>query len=228
MDNHKVQLQNTYSKKFTEILKKSVKDVPNNWNSKEREAYVLKQVSTLDFIKDGNFMLGNKSFVKRLKQIYLSNNPSEFSFSLLNGYFDNIQKNSVYILHEPFGSKASPDFLLLSNNGLLGIEDKSSRTGKITWNTGNPGGNKITMYFDRKNKRVFLLSPKEWGWTPEISLAYEKFKKEQLLMAKKAFSLISKFSYYARPMLIDENVVENIYDPQEKEVTSLLNKMFMS
>lgn len=222
--------ENIARKKMTglvDALKNTVNNIGNNWTSKEREDYIFNQVISLDFINDGQFILNNKSCVAKMKSVYNSFDPSKFTTTTLSNYFDDVDVNSVYFIKEPFGSKASPDFLIVSSNGILGIEDKSSKGGKVTFNTGTPGGNKFIMYYDRKDKKIFLISGKQWGWENDIEREYKQFTKEMIDYAKNKFEerfgdRVKKMTYYARPMLVDKNKIKDIWNKDEEDVISML------
>lgn len=212
---------------LVDALKNTVNNIGNNWTSKEREDYIFNQVISLDFINDGQFILKNKACVAKMKSVYNSSDPSKFTTTTLSNYFDDININSVYFIKEPFGSKASPDFLIVSSNGILGIEDKSSKGGKVTFNTGTPGGNKFIMYYDRKDKKIFLISGKQWGWENNIEREYKQFTKEMIDYAKNKFEerfgdRVKKMTYYARPMLVDKNKIKDIWNKDEEDVISML------
>jgi hypothetical protein len=212
---------------LVDALKNTVNNIGNNWTSKEREDYIFNQVISLDFINDGQFILKNKACVAKMKSVYNSSDPSKFTTATLSNYFDDININSVYFIKEPFGSKASPDFLIVSSNGILGIEDKSSKGGKVTFNTGTPGGNKFIMYYDRKDKKIFLISGKQWGWENNIEREYKQFTKEMIDYAKNKFEerfgdRVKKMTYYARPMLVDKNKIKDIWNKDEEDVISML------
>jgi hypothetical protein len=212
-----------------DVLKNTVNNIGNNWTSKDREDYIFNQVTSLDFINDGQFILDNKACVAKMKPVYNSSDPSKFTTITLSNYFDDIDVDSVYFIKEPFGSKASPDFLIVSSNGLLGIEDKSSKGGKVTFNTGTPGGNKFIMYYDRKDKKIFLISGKQWGWENDIEREYKQFTKEMIDYAKNKFEerfgdRVKKMTYYARPMLVDKNKIKDIWNKDEEDVINMLKK----
>jgi len=212
-----------------DVLKNTVNNIGNNWTSKDREDYIFNQVTSLDFINDGQFILDNKACVAKMKPVYNSSDPSKFTTITLSNYFDDIDVDSVYFIKEPFGPKASPDFLIVSSNGLLGIEDKSSKGGKVTFNTGTPGGNKFIMYYDRKDKKIFLISGKQWGWENDIEREYKQFTKEMIDYAKNKFEerfgdRVKKMTYYARPMLVDKNKIKDIWNKDEEDVINMLKK----
>lgn len=224
--------ENVARQKMTELintLKNTVNDIGNNWNSKEREEFIYNQVTSLGFINKGDFILKNKLCVSKLKSVYNSNDPSKFTTVTLSQYFGDIEVNSIYFIKEPFGSKASPDFLIISSNGILGIEDKSSKGGKVSFNTGTPGGNKFIMYYSKDDKKIYLVSGKQWGWEGNIEAEYKEFTKEMINYAKNKFEekfgdRIKKMSYYARPMLVDSNKVKDIWDKDEEAVMDMLRK----
>lgn len=214
---------------FYAALKDTINDIENNWSSKERELFIYNQVISLPFITKGDFILNNKACISVLKKIYNSSDPSKFTTLSLSRYFENIDVNSVYFIHEPFGSKASPDFLIISGNGILGIEDKSSMGGKVTFNTGTPGGNKFIMYYEKTDKKIYLMSGENWGWEKEIESEYRQFTKEMIIYAKNKFeerfgNRVKNMSYYARPMLVDKNKVKDIWNKDEEAVMSMLKK----
>ena len=98
---------------LVDVLKNTVNNIGNNWTSKDREDYIFNQVISLDFINDGQFILNNKECVAKMKSVYNSSDPSKFTTITLSSYFDDIDVNSVYFIKEPFGSKSSPDFLII-------------------------------------------------------------------------------------------------------------------
>jgi hypothetical protein len=214
---------------FYNALKNTVNDIGNDWNSKKREEFIYNEVTSLSFINKGDFILKNKLCVAKLKSVYNSLDPSKFTTITLSQYFGDIDVNSIYFLQEPFGSKASPDFLIISSNGILGIEDKSSKGGKVSFNTGTPGGNKFIMYYSKDDKKIYLVSGKQWGWEGNIESEYKEFTKEMINYAKNKFEerfgdRIKKMSYYARPMLVDSNKVKDIWDKDEEAVMAMLRK----
>jgi hypothetical protein len=214
---------------FYNALKNTVNDIGNDWNSKKREEFIYNEVTSLSFINKGDFILKNKLCVAKLKSVYNSLDPSKFTTITLSQYLGDIYVNSIYFLQEPFGSKASPDFLLISSNGILGIEDKSSKGGKVSFNTGTPGGNKFIMYYSKDDKKIYLVSGKQWGWEGNIESEYKEFTKEMINYAKNKFEerfgdRIKKMSYYARPMLVDSNKVKDIWDKDEEAVMAMLRK----
>ena len=59
------QSDDSVNEKITNLidtLKKTVNNIQNDWNSKERENYIYNQVTSLNFVEDGKFILKNKSF----------------------------------------------------------------------------------------------------------------------------------------------------------------------
>jgi hypothetical protein len=210
-------------------LKNTANNIENDWNSKERENYIYNQVKLLNFVEDGEFILKDKSIVNSLKKAYHSKNLGEFTTKTLSDYFNGVDENLIYILKEPFGSKASPDFLFITSKGVVGVEDKSSKNGKVSFNTGTPGGNKFIMYYDRKLKTIYLITGKQWGWENTIESEYKQFTKDMINYAKKEFekkfgSRIKNMEYYARPMLVDKNKIDAIRDKDELDVIDMLQK----
>ena len=115
------QSDNSVNEKITNLidtLKNTVNNIQNDWNSKERENYIYNQVTSLNFVEDGKFILKNKSLVGILKKEYHSKTLGNFTTNRLSEYFNDINVNSIYVLQEPFGSKASPDFLFITSKGL--------------------------------------------------------------------------------------------------------------
>ena len=116
-------------------LKNTANNIENDWNSKERENYIYNQVKLLNFVEDGEFILKDKSIVNSLKKAYHSKNLGEFTTKTLSDYFNGVDENLIYILKEPFGSKASPDILFITSKGVVWVEDKSSKNGKVSFDT---------------------------------------------------------------------------------------------
>jgi len=127
----------------------------NDWNRKEREAYTMSKLLEIPWLKDGSFYTNDKKNRDKLKKIYFEHRHSSFTSSELGGGY--------FIIHEPFGSKSSPDYLLITPNGILGIEDKSNKKNKIEWNSGTPGQDKIITFFQKGEKKVYLFT--SWAWT---------------------------------------------------------------
>lgn len=210
-------------------LKNTVNEIPNTWGSKKRETYVFNKLLEDNFTENGNIFLSNKNFRDHIKKVYNSTNPLSFTTNFLVHYFPKVQTNKMYIIQEPFGSKASPDFLFITSKGMFGIEDKSSKNEKIAHNTGSPGGNKFFTYYDRKNKKVYLLSGERWGWDKDIEKEYLKFKEDVRKYAKLEFQKrfgekLKNMDYYARPMLVDKNKVKDIADTADTDVINMLKK----
>ena len=65
------QSDDSVNEKITNLidtLKNTVNNIQNDWNSKERENYIYNQVTSLNFVEDGKFILKNKSLVGILKK----------------------------------------------------------------------------------------------------------------------------------------------------------------
>jgi hypothetical protein len=210
-------------------LKDTVNNIGNDWTSKERELYIFNQLSRLDFIKNGEFIKKNKKIIDTIKLVYNSNTPTSFTTMDLNLLYPEVEVDKIYIIQEPFGTKASPDFLFITNKGIFGLEDKSSNNGKISFNTGTPGGNKFIMYYNRKENKIFLLTGEKWGWNNDIENEYKKFTQEMIkncaIEFRKRFgNKVPKMDYYARPMLVDKNKINDIWHQDEKDVMDMLRK----
>jgi hypothetical protein len=211
-------------KELKQVLKSIITEQENNWNSKDRELFTMGKFLELDWLKNGEELKKDKEFIKKVKQCYYNYQHCQITSKEL--------EYEYYVIHEPFGSKAAPDYLFITPYGIFGIEDKSSNNGSISWNTGTPGENKIITYFDKKKKIVYLISSEEYGWGMDIANEYRKFTKTILEFAKNEFkikfgnknSIISKMGYYARPMLTDKNIISEIHDPKEINVDKILKR----
>jgi hypothetical protein len=212
--------------KFVETLRNTIDEVKNDWTSKERETFIFNRLENLEFIESADFIKSNKNVINKLKEVYNSNDSTKFTTEDLKKIFPNIDINKIYIIQEPFGSKASPDFLFITIKGLFGLEDKSSKNGKVSFNTGTPGGNKFIMYYDRKANKIFLLTGKQWGWDYTTESEYKKFTQDMIEYCskefKRRFGHLKKLDYYARPMLVDKNKIKDICDKDEKDVNEML------
>lgn len=209
-------------------LKNTANEIENNWNSKEREAYILEKLQDLDFMVQGDSFKKNKPLITALKKVYNSSNPNTFTTETLKKYSPEVEVDKIYVIGEPFGSKASPDFLFITSRGILGVEDKSSKGGKVSFNTGTPGGNKFIMYYDRKDKKIYLISGKQWGWEGDIEREYKEFTKEMINYAKNKFEekfggRLKNMTYYARPMLVDKNKIKDIWNKDEQDISDMLS-----
>jgi hypothetical protein len=216
--------------KIISTLKNSVNDIPNSWTSKKREEFLMNKMLELPFVNDGNIFLDNKKLKNELKKVFFGNDPYSFNITNIEVYGFTIDPNKIYIIHEPFGSKSSPDFLFITKKGLYGLEDKSSKNQKITFNTGTPGGNKVIMYFDRKTKIIHLISGTRWNWNQEIENEFKKFTKDIIQYAKEEFKnrfgdRLSKMEFYARPMLVDKNKVKDLVHQDEEDVINIFRKL---
>lgn len=211
-------------------LKGTINDIPNSWNSKKRESFIYDTLLGLPFLESGQDYLNNKSLKQKLKSTYFGNDPHLFTISDLESIDPEMDPSKIYVIHEPFGSKLSPDFLFITSRGLIGLEDKSSKNQKISFNTGTPGGNKVIMYYDRKNGTINLLTGKQWGWDESIENDFKKFTKDIKIYAKQEFERrfgdkIKNMEFYARPMLVDKNNVKDIVDKAEQDVVDLFRKL---
>lgn len=211
-------------------LKGTMNNISNSWNSKKRESFIYNTLLSLPFLVSGQDYLNNKALKQKLKTTYFGNDPHLFTISDLESIDPEIDPSKIYVIHEPFGSKLSPDFLFITSRGLIGLEDKSSKNQKISFNTGTPGGNKVIMYYDRKNGVIYLLTGKQWGWDESIENEFKKFTKEIKIHAKREFEKrfgdkIKNMEFYARPMLVDKNKVKDIVDKSEQDVVNLFRKL---
>jgi hypothetical protein len=210
--------------------------VSNEWKTTEREKFILTELKKLGFVKDGSETLKDPVIMKDLKKHYKSKNCNGFTTNNLKNIFPDISDDDVFIIYQPFGPQMSPDFLIITNKGIYGLEDKSSKNGKISWNTGTPAGNKIIMYFDKKEQMVFLITAKQWGWDSDRQEKEEKLTKELKDYTKAIhFEVFGEYptpsskahplERYARPMFIDPNQVKDICDPNGKDVIEVLLKV---
>lgn len=211
-------------------LKNTVNEVANDWNSKKREKYIFDALMKLDYIENAQKYIKNKELIKNLKSVYKGSNPKLFTTKNLTETVGNVNEEKIYVIHEPFGSKASPDFLFITSKGLFGLEDKSSKNQKVTFNTGTPGGNKFIMYYDKKLKKVYLITGERWGWSQNIENEFKEFTKEMILIAKREFEKrfgdkVKNMEYYARPMLVDKNKVKDIAEQNNQDVLNFLTEL---
>jgi hypothetical protein len=216
-------------KLLVETLRNTNNGICNDWNTKERENFIFKEIMKLDFILDGNSIKKNKKVIKKIKEYYLLVDIIPLPIEIIEEYFPKIEEGEIYLIYEPFGSKASPDFLLISKNGVIGIEDKSSNNGKITFNTGTPGGNKIIVYYDRSEKKVYLITGERWFWCDETEKNYREFCKQINDIAKikweeKFEDTLPYNDFYSRPMLIDKKKIKDIANPDGTDVINKLKK----
>jgi hypothetical protein len=211
------------------MLKSLREQVSNDWDNKKREEYIFNSLLTLNFLSDGSFVKKNKSLISNLKSVYNSSDNSKFNTSILKEYYPDLSGEEVFIIHEPFGSKASPDFLFITPKVVFGIEDKSSKTEKVSFNTGTPGGNKFIMYFDKKGNTVYLISGRQWNWDTQVENEFREFTRDIISYAKTEFEKrfgdrIKNMEYYARPMLVDKNKIKDIVSKDESDVVDILKK----
>lgn len=210
-------------------LKSTVQQTSNNWDSKKRETYIFNSLLGLNFVEDGTFILNDKGLKSLLKKTYNSPTIADFNTSTLLEKFPDLDVDKIYLIHEPFGSKASPDFLFITPVMIFGIEDKSSKNEKVSFNTGTPGGNKFIMYLDKKSNKVHLISGKQWNWDEGVEREFREFTQHVRDYAKKEFARrfgerVKNMEYYARPMLIDKNKIKDLVDKDEQDVVDILKK----
>jgi hypothetical protein len=205
------------------ILNNILIEEENDWDSKQRELFTMKELLKLDWLNDGAEFLVDKKFKKRLRDCYFNYKQNEIT--------SNDLPSDYYVIHEPFGSKSSPDYLFITPNGIFGIEDKSSKTGKIVWNTGTPGNNKIITYFDSKIRKVYILTSYEYKWGHEIDIRYKKFTQKIIKFGDEEFKkdFADDFNhddveFYARPMLNHKKKIMDIFDSGENNVNKILNE----
>ncbi len=213
------------SEEVKSILKGIVTEIENDWNSKERETHTMEKFLELPWLNNGSFYIENKKNKDELKGIYFRCEHSDFTSERLGGGY--------FVIHEPFGSKCSPDYLFITPNGIFGVEDKSNNQEKIEWNTGSPGEDKIITFFHKTEKKIYLFTSLEYGWTKEIGDEYYRFKERIKEMASEEFKkhfhkygeAFQKLTYYARPHIIDgNNIANSIYDPTENNVNIILER----
>jgi len=205
-----------------QILNGVLTEQENKWDSKSRELFTMAELLKLNWLNNGEQFKDDVDFIANLKECYFNYRHKEITSSnLLYDY---------YVIHEAFGSQSSPDYLFITPKGIFGVEDKSSDNGRISWNTGTPGDDKIITYFDKKNKKVYLVTSYEYGWTKEIGIEYKTFTQSIIQFAKAEFKNLSSdifkdecISFYARPMLNHNKKVSTIYDETEKNVDYILN-----
>lgn len=216
-------------KLLVETLRNTNNGICNDWNTKKRENFIFKEIMKLNFILDGNFIKKNKKVIKKIKEYYLLVDIIPLPIEIIEEYLPKIEEGEIYLIYEPFGSNASPDFLLITKNGVIGIEDKSSNNGKITFNTGTPGGNKIIVYYDRSEKKIYLITGERWFWYDKTEKKYREFCKQINDIAKikweeKFGDTLPYNDFYSRPMLIDKKKIKDIADPDGIDVINKLKK----
>lgn len=209
-------------------LKSCVINIPNTWSNKDRELYIFTELLNLNFIVNGNKIKEEKNIKAKLKQTYLGSGKSDTLFGDITKIFPQFKKDDVILIHEPFGSRTSPDFIFISKNKVYGLEDKKSESEKISWNTGTPGGNKFISYYNVKNKTIYLLTPYDWKWDDEIQKEYKKFTQEIIQYGKNKWNSglgkkLPNMEFYARPMLVDKNKVKDLYKGDDNELKNILS-----
>jgi hypothetical protein len=213
------------SEELKGILSGIVNEIENDWNSKERESFTMTKFLELPWLEDGSFYVKVEKQRDELKLIYFGYRHTEFTSEELGGGY--------FVIHEPFGPKCSPDYLFITPKGILGIEDKSNNLIKIEWNSGSPGEDKIITFFHKSEKKVYLFTSWEYGWTKEVSDEYNQFKEQIREIASELFKkqfnkyggAFNKLKFYARAHIIDgNNIVRDIYDPEEINVKRVLEK----
>jgi hypothetical protein len=213
------------SEELKGILSGIVNEIENDWNSKERESFTMTKFLELPWLEDGQFYIEDKKNKDELKNFYFKYDHSAFTSEKLGGGY--------FVIHEPFGSKSSPDYLFITPNGIFGIEDKSNNEEKIEWNTGSPGEDKIITFFHKSEKKVYLFTSWEYGWTKEIGDEYNQFKEQIREIASELFKkqfnkyggAFNKLKFYARAQLQEgNNTINEIYDPEEINVKKVLEK----
>lgn len=222
--------------KIDVLIKKIVEfycDEDNLFHSKEREIALFNELIKIDFIESGEFL---KQSLKKSKFKNLCESGDNFSFSLKDfmSRYPNIDTNKVYLIHEPFGSHSSNDFLFISNIGFLCMEDKKGESDKIKWNTGWMGMSKLICFYNRKKHECFLYTSLDYHFDNNKTLSDLSDLLESYRQAEKEFSKSweHKFKEFGKPYSIssrkdfkDNNKPSKIFDENMNNVKKLISQL---
>ena len=120
---------------------------------------------------------------------------------ILKNIFDN---NSIRYKYQPNGTQQFPDFLLPDYDIEINIECKTSKNGKIIWNSGFPHSNMILLYasnISQANDITFFLGEELVDETTRNDVKRWGRKKNQIL--KEEFSTnfnLPDWDFYLREM----------------------------
>ncbi len=208
----------------------------NKFHTKEREHALFDEIIELDFIEDGNFLKNSIKLNFRNKLVNFCKNGNNKNFSLIDFLqnYPNIDLDKIYLIHEPFGSQMAPDFLFISSGGFLPMEDKKSKKGSISWNTGSMGKRKLISYYNEILNESRLFTSLEYEFENGKTMDEMQEVLEEYRLAEKEFSakwvpLFKKFgkkySISSRKDFKDNNKPSSLEDPEFKNVKILINEL---
>lgn len=100
-----------------------------------------------------------------------------FTRDTKTGYFDQRYADKLLAIHHPYGSQASPDFILVVYGFIFKIELKSSKNGLAMWNSGYAQNEYIYIYSNTLLKyTTFFIGA--CIISPEVMLIFEQHIKD--------------------------------------------------
>ncbi|MBQ6279871.1 MAG: hypothetical protein IJK72_00175 [Mycoplasma sp.] len=192
-------------------------------NKKEKLINIFKQLQ----IKDSEYRRRALNF-----KIKRSNNGGREFEENLKAIFD---ENEITYKYQPRGSQDFPDFVITDFTNDINIECKTSKDGKIVWNSGLAHENMILVFgspTDKRNDLTFFLG-KERMPSDTIREKFKMWIKEKRKKLQNDFETdfdeLSKMcSLYLREMLNDKihNFLKNPKREEwENDVISFLSNL---
>lgn len=137
---------------------------------KEFEERILNKLNGLGYNRIRQDELDKDKF-KELKKSILDKE----NVQIINNFFD-YKKQFIY---QPYGSQQYPDFIILENKKVLGIETKySSDKGKPVWNSGLPRPNGIYIFGSYHKEDITYFLGKDIVSLKEVKKLQDFFDKE--------------------------------------------------
>lgn len=139
--------------------------------------------------------------------------------------------DGVYVIHNPNGSQDSPDFVFLWGNKCLPLEDKTSKGGKILWNSGLAQDGYLYSFSCQTSQQHFFFMGEDYSSTAtreklmhkrsELAQMVEEFNAELKVNA----AAEEYEELYVRPMYNAQlyDVSANKIGNHEKALEKLLN-----
>jgi len=200
-------------REFIYDILKLLKNLPkahNNFQNKNHELNFLEgltelgfqnleTISGLDIYREDMDVLGNIHFMPHLS-------------------------DRLIVIHEPYGSQAAPDFILVVYGFIIYIEFKSSKTNKIMWNSAYSQKDWIYLYSNTdKNITMFfigdnIIGPNEVKIIEDYILDYKSLSQKYNLKLNK---INSKWTTYPRLMFDNSGTIIESF---EASVYALVNE----
>jgi len=173
---------------------------------------------TFGLIDASDLKAVKKTEMKLLKKMSPGDNVSHMGF-----------ENGTYI-HQPFNTRAAPDFVVFVNDTFLFIEMKSSKDESLQWNTHEPQRNWIYI-FSSKNLHQTTYFLGQGIISDELRPQWERARKRTKELKKEIKELYAGLPLYdySRTMLMSTDNLKLITDPlreeREKQADEFINSI---